>query len=99
MIVIIVLSALLAACGGGAASSDPAGVVKSAMTAITEKNFSKMSEFVCAAQKDKASQMFNPAGALASAGVDTQKILDAMTIKLENGVHQPHEAAARPKCR
>jgi hypothetical protein len=81
-----VLSALLAACGGGgAAASDPAGVVKAAMTAVTEKNFDKLSEFVCAAQKDKVAQTFNPAGALAGAGVDATKILDAMTIKLENG--------------
>jgi major membrane immunogen (membrane-anchored lipoprotein) len=85
MIVIVVLSTLLAACGGGAAASDPAGVVKSAMAAVTEKNFDKLSEFVCAAQKDKVAQSFNPAGALASAGVDPKKILDAMTIKLENG--------------
>jgi major membrane immunogen (membrane-anchored lipoprotein) len=85
LIVIIALSALLTACGGGAAASDPAGVVKSAMTAITEKNFDKLSEFVCAAQKDKVAQTFNPAGALAGAGVDAQKILDAMSIKLDNG--------------
>jgi len=85
MIVIIVLSALLTACGGGAASSDPAAAVKSAMTAVTEKNFDKLSEFVCAAQKDKVQQSFNPAGALGAAGVDAQKLLDAMTIKIENG--------------
>ena len=84
MIVIVILSTVLAACGGGAAASDPADVVKSAMAAVTEKNFDKLSEFVCAAQKDKVAQAFNPAGALASAGVDPKKILDAMTIKMEN---------------
>ena len=84
LIALVVLSVVLTACGGGAAASDQAAVVKAAMTAVTEKNFDKLSEYVCAAQKDKVAQAFNPAGALAGAGVDAKKILDAMTIKLEN---------------
>lgn len=88
LIAVVVLSAVLTACGGGGATtSDPASAVKGAMTAITEKNFTKLSEYVCAAQKDKVEQTFNPAGALTGGapGIDTQKVLDAMTIKLENG--------------
>ena len=85
LIALVMLSVALTACGGGAAS-DPAAVVKAAMGAITEKNFDKLTEYVCAAKKDEVQQAFNPAGALAGGtGIDPKKILDAMTIKLENG--------------
>jgi hypothetical protein len=85
LIVIFVLSALLTACGGGgAASSDPVGVVKDAMQAVVDKKFDQLASLTCAAQKDKVTQMFNPAGALGAAGVDVNKILDAMTISMQN---------------
>lgn len=86
MVVIFVLSALLTACGGGGgAASDPAGVVKNAMQAVVDKKFDQLSNFVCAAKQDSIKNTFNPAGALASSGMDPQKILDAMSFKLENG--------------
>ncbi len=85
MVVIIVMSALLTACGGGGASgSDPVGVVKSAMQAVVDKKFDQLAGMTCAAQKDKVTQAFNPAGALGAAGVDVNKILDAMTISFQN---------------
>lgn len=84
LIAVFILSAFLTACGGAAAPADPAAVVKSAMQTIVDKNFDKLADYVCAAQKDKVQQSFNPAGALASAGVDPKKVLDAMTFKLEN---------------
>ncbi len=83
MIVVIVLSVLLTACGGGAAN-DPVGVVKDMMQAITSKQFDKAADFACAAQKDQIKNAFNPAGALASAGIDASKILDAMTFSFTN---------------
>ncbi len=85
LVVIFVLSALLTACGGGAASvSDPVGAVKAAMQAVVDKKFDQLAELTCAAQKDKVKQTFNPAGALGAAGVDATKILDAMTITMQN---------------
>ena len=96
LIALLVLSVVLTACGGGgAAAADPAGVVKSAMTAITEKNFDKLAEFVCAAQKDKVAQTFNPAGALTGGapGVDAQKVLTLVNSP------KSARAATRPKCR
>jgi hypothetical protein len=86
LVVIFVLSALLTACGGGggAASSDPVGVVKAAMQTVVDKKFDALAAMTCAAQKDKVAQGFNPAGALGATGVDATKILDAMTISLQN---------------
>jgi hypothetical protein len=85
MVVIFVLSALLAGCGGGgAAANDPAGTVKAAMQAVVDKKFDQLADMTCAAQKDKVKQTFNPAGALGAAGVDATKILDAMTISMQN---------------
>ena len=83
MVVIFVLSALLTACGG-AAASDPVGVVKAAMQTVVDKKFDQLAAMTCAAQKDKVAQGFNPAGALGATGADASKILDAMTITLEN---------------
>ena len=84
MIVVIVMSVLLAACGGGGAASDPTGVVKEAMQAVADKKFDKLAEMTCAAKKADVENIFNPAGALAGAGVDAQKVLDAMTISIQD---------------
>ncbi len=85
MVVIFVMSALLTACGGGGATAnDPTGTVKAAMQAVVDKKFDALADLTCAAQKDKVKQTFNPAGALGATGVDATKILDAMTISLQN---------------
>ena len=86
MIVAMVLSALLTACGASSgAAAEPASVVKSAMQAVVDKKFDQLADLTCAAKRDSIKNAFNPAGALAQAGVDPQKILDAMSFKLENG--------------
>jgi cytochrome c556 len=84
MIAVMVLSVLLSACGGGAAASDPTAVVKDAMQAVADKKFDKLAEMTCAAKKADVEKIFNPAGALAGAGIDVQKMLDAMTISLQD---------------
>jgi hypothetical protein len=84
MIIVIALSALLTACGGGGAASDPTAVVKEAMQAVANKQFDKLAEFTCAAKKADIENIFNPAGALAGAGIDAQKVLDAMTISIQD---------------
>lgn len=85
MIGMIVMSVLLAACGGGGgAANDPVGTVKAAMQAVVDKKFDQLAELTCAAQKDSVKNAFNPAGALGATGVDATKILDAMTITMQN---------------
>jgi hypothetical protein len=83
VVAILVLSALLSACGGGAAS-DPAGVVKDMMQAVTNKQFDKIADFACAAQKDQIKNALDPASQLGATGIDVNKMLDAMTISFSN---------------
>ena len=84
LIAVIVMSALLSACGGGAAAADPTSALKDAMQAVVDKNFDKLAELTCAAKRDQVKDTFNPATALGATGVDSAKILDAMTISLKD---------------
>jgi len=85
LIAVIVMSALLSACGGsGTAAADPASAMKDAMQAVVDKNFDKLAELTCTAKRDQVKDTFNPATALGATGVDTAKILDAMTISLKD---------------
>ena len=54
------------------------------MQAVADKKFDKLAEMTCAAKKADVENIFNPAGALAGAGVDAQKVLDAMTISIQD---------------
>ena len=81
--IVMVLGVLLSACGGGAAS-DPAGVVKDMMSAVTNKQFDKIADFACAAQKDQIKNSLDPASQVGAAGIDVNKMLDAMTISFSN---------------
>jgi hypothetical protein len=85
LIAVIVMSALLSACGGGgAAAADPTSALKDAMQAVVDKNFDKLAELTCAAKRAEVKDTFNPATALGATGVDSAKILDAMTIALKD---------------
>ena len=87
MIIVIVLSVLLTACGGVASGGDPLSTLKAAMSAVTSKQFDKLSELACAAKKDAVTGQFNPAAALTGQGMakeDAQKLMDAMTISFDN---------------
>ena len=86
LIAVIVISALLSACGGGggAAAADPTSALKDAMQAVVDKKFDKLAELTCAAKRDQVKDTFNPATALGATGVDSAKILDAMTIALKD---------------
>jgi hypothetical protein len=84
VIIVMALSAVLTACGGGAAAADPTAVAKEAMQAVADKKFDRLAELTCAAKKASVEDIFNPAGPLASAGVDAQKVLDAMTISIQD---------------
>lgn len=84
LIAVIVMSALLSACGSGGAAADPTSALKDAMQAVADKNFDKLAELTCAAKRDQVKDTFNPATALGATGVDTAKVLDAMTISLKD---------------
>ena len=85
LIAAIVMSALLSACGsGGAAAADPVSALKDAMQAVVDKKFDRLAELTCADKRDQVKDTFNPATALGATGVDSAKILDAMTISLKD---------------
>lgn len=95
MIVVIALSTVLAACGGGgSAAGDPTGVAKEAMQAVADKKFDKLAELTCAAKKADIENIFSPAGALASEGVNAQKVLDTMTISIQDAQYTKVSEAA-----
>jgi major membrane immunogen (membrane-anchored lipoprotein) len=79
--VVLILSTVLAACGG--APADPAGVAKSMMDALQNKQLDQLTNFVCAAQRDAVVAQMNPASSLGG-GVDPKKALDAMTIVMKD---------------
>ena len=86
-LVTAVLAALLvvAACGGGN-SGDPTATVKDFVSLVEQKQFDKIPDIACAAQKDAMKEQFDIAGQLAGSleGVDAKSITDAMTIKFDN---------------
>lgn len=87
---VVVLSLALAACGGGDDddAGDPTQVVKDLMKAIENKQFDKIPDYACAAQKEEVAETFDIGTAIASSlggeDVDPEKVLDAMTFKVSN---------------
>lgn len=79
----LALSLILSACGGAGAGADPVATVREAFRRLEAKQFDKLSELACAAQKDTFGQQFDPSASLGG-GVDVQKILDAVTVKVAN---------------
>ncbi|MGH2592165.1 MAG: hypothetical protein ACRDGG_01485 [Anaerolineae bacterium] len=82
----MVLGIILAACGGSA-GGDPVAVVQEMFRAVEAKQFNKIVDLACEAQKDEITKDFDFGANLASQigrGIDAQKVLDAMTFKLSN---------------
>ena len=86
MALILALGVVLAGCGGGGSTSDPVSTVKAATDAMQAKQWDKIADYACAAQKEEISKQFNFAESLAGSlpGIDTKKFSDALTIKFSN---------------
>jgi hypothetical protein len=95
----IALSALLvvavSACSGGA-GGDPTATVKHMVNLVESKQFAKIADVACAAQKDKIATQFDPGAALSGSldGVDEQAITDAMTISFDGVTYKELERSA-----
>jgi hypothetical protein len=82
---VLAATILVAACGGGT-SGDPTATVKDFVSLVEQKQFDKVADIACAAQKADVAQKFNIGDQLAGSlqGVDAKTITDAMTIKFDN---------------
>ncbi len=85
----------LAACSGGT-SGDPTAAVKDMVNLVETKQFSKVADIACAAQKEEVAQKFDLGSTLATAlpGVDAAGITDAMIIKFDPVAYKELEKSA-----
>jgi len=83
---ILAATFVVAACSGGGNSSDPTATVKDFVSLVEQKQFDKIPDIACAAEKDNVKEQFDIGSQLAGSmeGVDAKAITDAMTIKFEN---------------
>lgn len=94
-----VLAALVvvavAACSGGT-SGDPTATVKNMVNLVEAKQFTKVADIACAAQKDEVAKRFDLGTTLATAlpGVDAASITDAMIIKFDPVTYKELEKSA-----
>ncbi len=81
----LAVSLVVAACSGGS-SGDPTATVKDFVSLVEQKQFDKIPDIACAAEKDAMKEQFDIGGQLAGSleGIDAKSITDAMTIKFEN---------------
>jgi hypothetical protein len=77
------------ACGGG--GGDPTAPVKDLVNLVETKQFAKVSDLACAAEKADIAQRFDFTSAMAGGlgdGVDAQAVTDAMTVKFEEPLYK-----------
>ena len=79
-----VVVVVVAACGGGA-SGDPTATVKEMVSLVEAKQFSKVADIACAAEKAAVAERFDIGTQLSGElpGMDAAAITDAMTIKMD----------------
>jgi predicted small lipoprotein YifL len=77
----------LAGCGAGAPNiNEPAGAVSAALDAAEAGGFTKVVDFMCAANKGKAASLFGGAdlSSLAALGIDSNSLFDALKVDFQD---------------
>ena len=94
-IAVAALVVALAACSGGG-GGDPSSTVKDMVNLVETKQFTKVADIACAAQKESVAKQFDFSSALAGSlqGVDANAITDAMTIKFDGVAYKELEKSA-----
>ena len=74
------------ACGGGAGTAnDPEGTVKTALAAASSGGIAKLTDYMCAAQKNDPAALFGTGSdSLKAAGIDPTEMFNAMSISVAN---------------
>jgi hypothetical protein len=102
----LALGLILAACGGD--EDDPTEVVEELFKAIQDKQFDKIPDLACAAQKDQVRESFDfgaaMAGSLGGAGAEPEEILEMLTftvsgLEIEQTSRSGEQATVRVKGR
>ncbi len=89
VVAIAMIALAVAACGGG--GGDATAPVKELVNLVETKQFAKVSDLACAAEKANIAQRFDFASAMSGGlgeGVDANAITDAMTVKFEQPVYK-----------
>jgi hypothetical protein len=75
----------VAACGGGGATGDPTATVKEMVSLVEAKQFSKVADITCAAEKQAVAEQFDIGAQLSGElpGMDAAAITDTMTITMD----------------
>ena len=81
--ILSVTAIVLAACGGGA-GGDPTATVREVFKRLEAKQFDQLTELACADKKEEFTERFDFSGQMAAAlpGVEAQKVLDAIAVKV-----------------
>lgn len=93
---VLAASFVVAACSGSGNSGDPTATVKDFVSLVEQKQFDKIPDIACAAEKDQIKETFDIGSQLAGSleGIDAKAITDAMTIKFENVAFKELEKSA-----
>ena len=90
---VVVVAVSACSSGGG---GDPTATVKEMVNLVETKQFTKVADVACAAEKATITTQFDPGAALSGSldGLDAQAITDAMTIKFDGVAYKELEKSA-----
>lgn len=91
----VIVTIAVAACGGGA-TGDPTATVKEMVSLVEAKQFAKIADIACAAEKQAVAEQFDIGSQLSGElpGMDAAAITDAMTVEIAPVTYKELEKSA-----